>query len=223
MNELEEKDRVSFISILLDKQFYFIEPDLSKLSPMVKFAYISVKHSVDTQIKGYESLMKKKAKKTEPEIDPAPGGGADPEEQYIIHNTQYIIDNNIIDNNIIDNNIIDNIENKKYNFKKEMINYGFEKELIEDWLEVRKKKKAANTQTALNGFLNEIEKSNLDKNDVLRLCVEKNWIGFKASWEHGLKPKQDLQPKKIRQQDYYSYEEYLYDCKKFNVTPEPQL
>lgn len=114
-------------------------------------------------------------------------------------------------------------KNKKYNFKKEMIKYGFEKELVEDWLEVRKKKEATNTKTALNGFVREIEKSMLDKNDVLRLCVEKNWIGFKASWEHGLKPKQDLQPKKIRQQDYYSYEEYLYDCKKFNVKPEPQL
>jgi hypothetical protein len=117
----------------------------------------------------------------------------------------------------------DNEKDKKFNFKKALLNFGFNKELIEDWLVVRKKKKAANTKTAFNGFVSEIEKGMLDKNDVLRLCVEKNWIGFKVNWEHGLKQKQDLKPKKIRQQDYYSYEEYLYDCKKFNVTPEPQL
>jgi hypothetical protein len=54
--------------------------------------------------------------------------------------------------------------------------------LIDDWLKVRKTKKASNTKTALNAFLNEIKKSGRDKNEVLKMCVENSWAGFKSEW-----------------------------------------
>ena len=88
-------------------------------------------------------------------------------------------------NNYITNNIqtIENKEKKEvFNFRKELINLGFKKELIEDWLKVRKTKKATNTKTALKSFINEIKKTNQDKNEILQLCVERSWSGFKASY-----------------------------------------
>lgn len=73
-------------------------------------------------------------------------------------------------------------EKTKFDFKKELIDYGFDKNLVSDWLEVRQKKKSTNTKTALNQFLKEVEKSNLDKNEILEICVARSWAGFNLKW-----------------------------------------
>lgn len=57
-----------------------------------------------------------------------------------------------------------------------------DRQLVDDWVRVRKAKKAVITQTALDGFMKEVEKSGLSLEDVLRSCCEHNWAGFKASW-----------------------------------------
>lgn len=49
--ELEFKDKIAFIDALFERQFYGIEPD--NLKGMAKFAYISQKHNIDAQIKGF--------------------------------------------------------------------------------------------------------------------------------------------------------------------------
>ena len=54
--------------------------------------------------------------------------------------------------------------------------------MVIDWLKVRKTKKATNTKTAFNGFVKEIKKSKLDKNEILKTCIERSWSGFKNSW-----------------------------------------
>jgi hypothetical protein len=71
---------------------------------------------------------------------------------------------------------------EKFDFKNALLSYGFDKTLVSEWLEVRRKKKAVNTETAYKGFITEVEKTNLDKNEVLQMCVEKSWQGFTASW-----------------------------------------
>ena len=53
--ELEDKDRLAFYDALLTRQFEGIELELNGLA---KFAYISQKHSIDAQIKGYEDKVK---------------------------------------------------------------------------------------------------------------------------------------------------------------------
>ncbi len=40
-----------------------------------------------------------------------------------------------------------------------------------------------NTETALNTFIEEIEKTGREKNEVFRIIVKKGWGGFKASWD----------------------------------------
>lgn len=50
-SELNDKDRLLFYDALMNKQFNGIEPILSGMS---KFAYISQKHSIDSQVKGWE-------------------------------------------------------------------------------------------------------------------------------------------------------------------------
>ena len=53
--ELSDKDRLLFYDAILNKQFENIEPILTG---MAKFAYLSQKHSIDTQIKGYYDKTK---------------------------------------------------------------------------------------------------------------------------------------------------------------------
>ena len=70
----------------------------------------------------------------------------------------------------------------KFSFVESLKNLGAEDQLISDWLIVRKTKKATNSETAFKGFDRELKKSNLDVNTVLRICIERNWQGFTASW-----------------------------------------
>jgi hypothetical protein len=63
-----------------------------------------------------------------------------------------------------------------------LLNAGAEKQLVTDWLKVRKEKRLANTQTAFSGFLKEVVSSGGSINEVLTLCCLKGWGGFKVSW-----------------------------------------
>jgi len=68
-NELNDKDRLAFYDALLMRQFTGVEVELTGL---VKFAYVSQKHSIDAQIKGYEDKTKQKI--NTPIEDPTEGG-----------------------------------------------------------------------------------------------------------------------------------------------------
>jgi hypothetical protein len=60
-----------------------------------------------------------------------------------------------------------------------------------DWLTLRKAKKAAVTETALNGIRREAERAGVTLNEALSTCCERGWTGFKADW---LKPDQRAGP-----------------------------
>ena len=82
----------------------------------------------------------------------------------------------------------------KFNFKSELLALGVDKEVLQDWLDVRKKKKAANTKTAFTGLITEIKKSGLSAADAIKISAENSWAGFKASWYINIK---DVQNKNV--------------------------
>ena len=66
--ELDDKERLKFYDAVMKKQFLGIEP---KLKGMSNFAYISQKHSIDAQVKGFEDKTKVKLfDPTQPPIEP---------------------------------------------------------------------------------------------------------------------------------------------------------
>ena len=81
---------------------------------------------------------------------------------------------------------------KNFSFFNYLVDYGFNKDLVNDWLKVRKTKKATNTETALNSFFAEVEKSKLSKDEILKICIERDWKGFKAEWLKNVETKQDI-------------------------------
>lgn len=69
-----------------------------------------------------------------------------------------------------------------FSFFDSLINLGVDKQVAEDWLKVRKTKKATNSQTAFNRIKNEIEKSGYNANECITKCVENDWKGFNHEW-----------------------------------------
>lgn len=82
----------------------------------------------------------------------------------------------------LENEDVNEDDNNRFNFKSNLIKQGADKKLVSDWLKVRSNKKAANTETALNGFLSQVKKSGLSLNEALTECVERSWAGFKSEW-----------------------------------------
>lgn len=91
-----------------------------------------------------------------------------------------------VDLNIFLNSIVTKTK-KGFDFRKKLIEYGFEKKLVDDWLSVRKTKKATNTETALNAFISEIESIPCNINEMLQIAVTQSWSGFKHKWVDNLK------------------------------------
>lgn len=77
-----------------------------------------------------------------------------------------------------------------FDFKSSLISLGVDKTIASDWLKVRAKKKASNTETAFSRIKAQIEKCNIPANDCIRIAVEKSWSGFEAEWLNNQKPKQ---------------------------------
>lgn len=86
-------------------------------------------------------------------------------------------------------NVLSQKSEPKFDFRKSLIDYGFQPQLVDDWLLVRKSKKAANTVTALKAFIGEFEKFTANQhepiniNELLEFIVSRSWSGFKASWD----------------------------------------
>lgn len=73
-------------------------------------------------------------------------------------------------------------EKDVFNFKTSLLELGIEQQIVSDWLKVRTKKKAVNSETAFKSIKTQIEKSGLTANDCIRTAVEKSWAGFDSSW-----------------------------------------
>ncbi len=86
-------------------------------------------------------------------------------------------------NNTINSNIIEYIEEPVvFSFKKSLLGLGIDANLVNDFILVRKAKKAANTETVFNSVVKNIEIAKITPNEAIRFTVERSWQTFKADW-----------------------------------------
>ena len=71
---------------------------------------------------------------------------------------------------------------RAFDFKKSMLAYGFDKELVDEWMVIRKKKNSVNSEFAFNCFISQVERTGAEKNEVMRIIAEKQWAGFNHAW-----------------------------------------
>ena len=112
------------------------------------------------------------------------------------NSTNSTVNDNVNVNVNVNDNVNDkDIKDKPFNFSVSLINYGFKRELVKEWLLVRKNKRLTNTQTAFDKFIKQIEKTKLDKNLILEKCIEKSWGGFESSWIENVSKENQIKDK----------------------------
>ena len=171
LNKIKEpEDKLNFLLAIIDKQF--IDEDPKDLNFIVDLSYSSQRHSVESSVKGWKRASKTTLAGhplTDPPTTPMGNPPTNPKEEEEKEEEE-----------------VQGEEKEKYvksfSFKGFLIDYGFQEKLVLDWMLVRKTKKATNTQTAYNAFINELEKKPCDINEILTLIISKDWKGFKWAW-----------------------------------------
>ena len=77
---------------------------------------------------------------------------------------------------------INNNKGNRFDFKNSLIEIGVSPEVADDWMQVRKAKRASNTETAFRRIKIEIDKSGLSANECITIAVARSWQGFQADW-----------------------------------------
>jgi uncharacterized protein YdaU (DUF1376 family) len=86
------------------------------------------------------------------------------------------------------NHIVTNNQEPRTNNQEPLTNIntitpeGVSDEVFKDFCKLRKGLKAPVTQTAINGLAKEGQKANLTLEQVMILCCQNGWRGFKAEW-----------------------------------------
>jgi uncharacterized protein YdaU (DUF1376 family) len=84
------------------------------------------------------------------------------------------------------NHIVTNNQEPRTNNQEPYLNTitpeGVSNEVFKDFCKLRKGLKAPVTQTAINGLAKEGQKANLTLEQVMMLCCQNGWRGFKAEW-----------------------------------------
>jgi hypothetical protein len=166
IKELSKEQQGEIYNAIFSYGLDFTEPNLSGVS---KTVWTLIKPQIDANIRRYNNGNKPKNKQNISKTEAKPKQEASKTEANV--NVNVNVNDNV---NVKDKNI--------FSFRKSLCVYGFDEKLIDEWLKVRKSKKSVNTETALNTFIKEIEKSNLPKNQILEMCVSNSWAGFKNEW-----------------------------------------
>jgi len=101
-------------------------------------------------------------------------------------NIRITYDNDMENKNENENVVLDKNKKRKFKFSYEMMMNGFDIELTDEWMQIRKAKRMVNTKTAFERFIKQcdiaFETHNINRNELLKLIVSKSWGGFDAEW-----------------------------------------
>ena len=90
--------------------------------------------------------------------------------------------------NVLDTDTDTDTDNKKHIAKKINFFAGIDENIVNDYLAVRKAKKApAVSKTVFDGLVRESNLAGITLVQALAVCCERNWVGFKAEWYAGKK------------------------------------
>ena len=73
-------------------------------------------------------------------------------------------------------------ENQKFDFYKELEKEGVEKIILNEFRELRISKTKRNSAYKLQELLKEIRKTDKSVNEIIKLCVKRDWATFEYKW-----------------------------------------
>lgn len=123
-NELDkDKDKLEFITAVLDKQFLGVEPDLKGI---VRFAYISQEYSISKQVKGWQDATNQEL--TGAYTDPSRGCVVDPSMQLEV---EVEVKEQYIDFDLFWSLYPKKVDKKKSKLKWDKLSNDVRKEILE--------------------------------------------------------------------------------------------
>jgi len=148
---------------------------------LVKMCFIPIKSALKRDLIKYEKIREKRSL--------AGKASADKRQQVLTSvesvqqmPTKSTVSDNVNVNDIVNDNVIKEDKRPVFNFKKSLLELGVEKQITEDYLKVRLKKRATNSETAFNAIKKQIELSGISANECIKIAVEESWSGFKSEW-----------------------------------------
>jgi hypothetical protein len=170
LNELDnDSDKLDFLMSIINKQF--LDEDPEGLSFISNLCYQSQRHQIESSVKGYKSKSNDAMQGGTQGGRQAPYLQEEEEEKEKEKEKEE--------------------EKEKFSFRKTLLELTSNKILVDDWLKVRKTKKATNTETALNSFIREVKKTNESIDTILEICIEHSWKGFKVEWLNNINSTND--------------------------------
>ena len=70
----------------------------------------------------------------------------------------------------------------RFDARAHLVSIGIAPDLSDDWLKLRKAKRAEVTKTAIDGIQREADRACVSLETALRECCSRGWAGFKAEW-----------------------------------------
>ena len=165
INNLDYENQGKIYHAICSYNFDQNEPEFSGICQTV---WILIKPQLDANIKRFHNGNKQKRSKSE----------ANQKQKRSKPEANNNVNNNDNDNGNEKGELSTNI----FNFKKSLLELCHDENLVNDFMKVRKTKKATNTETAFNSLKREIENSGRGAAECLRVCIERDWKGFKSDW-----------------------------------------
>lgn len=70
-----------------------------------------------------------------------------------------------------------------FNFRNSFLELGVDNQILNDWLDVRKKKRSVNSETAFKLFISEVQKSKLTISQAVEMCAGRSWASYKVEYD----------------------------------------
>ena len=153
---------------------YVNDQDPTPENALVEIAFEPIKQSLKRDLIKYETIRERNSENAKKRWN-ATASDRIPK----VPNDTKNADSDSVSDSVISKDIY---TKQKFSFLSALIENGFEEKLAKEWMQVRKQKKAVNTETAFKKFITQVELHGGDKNYILRNCVERSWAGFESAW-----------------------------------------
>ena len=125
-------------------------------------------------------------------LHPTPANSA-PIPLQILHPTPatvapITINESSIESKTVKTVVLDKPKPTRQNWQQVLESLDVDASHARDWLQVRAKKKAELTETALKGMQREASKAGISLDRAVQICAEKSWSAFNSSWQWQDKP-----------------------------------
>lgn len=104
------------------------------------------------------------------------------------------------DNNKINNTTKVVSARARFDLAKALLDAGVSEQHVAEWMDIRKAKKAVNTDTAFNLLEHEAEACGISIDRAVTICIEESWKGFRKLYYDSLMARQQKQVKASAQE-----------------------